>query len=62
MTRACASCGRHLCDGIECYLADPADYPGDDEYTEWLAKVEQEEIELQARLNKHLEPKRRRAA
>jgi hypothetical protein len=27
VTRACASCGLHFCDGIECYLADPADYP-----------------------------------
>jgi hypothetical protein len=61
MTRVCSGCGKYLCDGIECYLADPADYPGDDEYTEWLARVEAEELELQARVNRRLEPKRRAA-
>jgi hypothetical protein len=59
MTRVCSGCGLHSCDG-RCYLECAADY-ADDEYTEWLARVEAEELELQAKVNRRLEPKRRAA-
>jgi hypothetical protein len=57
MTRVCSGCGKYLCDG-RCFTECPADYPGDDEYTEWVAQCEQEEIELAAKVNRQLEPKR----
>jgi hypothetical protein len=36
MTRVCQSCGLKSCDGIECYLTDPSDYPEDEPTTSTL--------------------------
>jgi hypothetical protein len=58
--RVCSGCGLRDCDG-RCFTECATDYPGDDEYTEWLARVEAEELELQAKVNRRLEPKRRAA-
>jgi hypothetical protein len=71
VSRACASCGLHFCDGIECYLADPADYPEPiEEVAEQVAAErdarakafwEQRFTDCGADPLKHLEPKRNAA-
>jgi hypothetical protein len=56
MTRPCASCGMHSCDGRECFLAE--DDGVDQEHIDWLAQCEREEVEEAARVNRNLEPRR----
>jgi PHP family Zn ribbon phosphoesterase len=65
MTRACPTCGSTLCDGIQCYLTDPADpetevpaprakYVRSQEYSDWLKELDGGSDPL-----RHLEPKRK---